>query len=94
MQFIIKVLTTNRVCIMIEFVKEWAPEDIRALRQEMGLSQAAFAERLGVTRNFVYYLERGERKVNKTYRILLDCIAAKHGDLKGKESVKHGKRNL
>jgi len=50
------------------------PDRIKNLRFEMGLSQEAFGKRLGVTRNFIYYLERGERKPSKTLQLLLDCV--------------------
>jgi len=55
-------------------MSEWMPDRIKNLRFEMGLSQEAFGKRLGVTRNFIYYLERGERKPSKTLQLLLDCV--------------------
>lgn len=55
-------------------VRDWAPEEIKELREESKLSQKAFGDLLGVTRNFIYYLERGERKPNKTLRLLLDSV--------------------
>ncbi len=70
---------------------EWNLENIKNLRAEMKLSQAAFGERLGVTRNYIYYLERGERKPNKTLMLLLDCIERER---KRERKVKHGKGNL
>jgi transcriptional regulator with XRE-family HTH domain len=44
------------------------------LREQKGLTQAAMAERLGVSRNYIYYLERGERKPSKMLCYLLDCV--------------------
>lgn len=44
----------------------------------MRLSQTAFATRLGLTRQAVYYLERGERQPSKTLRILLGFVADEH----------------
>lgn len=44
----------------------------------MELTQEFFGHALGVSRNYIYYLERGERKPNKTLRLLLDCIE-EHG---------------
>jgi DNA-binding transcriptional regulator YiaG len=74
-------------------MRGWTPEEIKRLRQAMGLTQKEFGVLLGVTRNFIYYLERGERKPSKTFKLLLECIEEKH--LTGKESEKgHGKRNL
>ena len=69
----------------------WTPQEIKELRQKMTLSQKAFADRLGITRNFVYYLERGEREPSKTLRLLLDCVANQFNENeKGKESKNHG----
>jgi len=75
---------------------KWKPEDIKAFRQSLELSQEAFAKLLGVTRNFIYYLERGERSPSQTIMLLLDCIADKQEKEKekGKEDAKHGKRHI
>ncbi len=53
----------------------------------MNLSQKAFGELLGVTRNYIYYLEKGVKEPSKTLKLLLDCIEKE----KGKEVKKHGK---
>ena len=37
---------------------------IRKLRQEMGLSQKEFGEKLGITGSFVGYLENGRKRIN------------------------------
>jgi DNA-binding transcriptional regulator YiaG len=58
-------------------MEHWSPEDIKKLREKQNLSQKAFGEFIGVSRNYVYYLERGEREPNKTLRLLLDCIEEK-----------------
>lgn len=78
-------------------MRDWTPKEIRQLRQAMGLSQKKFAEILGVTEQFIYYLERGVRIATKPFRLLLDCIAEKHlkENEKGKESEKkHGKGTI
>jgi len=49
-------------------------QEIRNLRKRMGLSQAAFAERVGMTRIYIYFLERGERAASKTLNILLNYL--------------------
>lgn len=61
-------------------------EDIKNFRERMGLTQAAFGRLIGVSRNYVYYLERGERKPSNTLKLLLDCIDEK-------EKRKGGKKN-
>jgi DNA-binding transcriptional regulator YiaG len=63
----------------------WLPDDIKTLRKALGLSQAAFAERIGVSRNYVYLLEKEVKRPSKTLRILLDMIQAQ---LKGHEQGK------
>jgi len=55
-------------------MREWTPEEIKRLKQKLKLSQKAFSNLLGVTRQYIYYLERGERLPNKTLKLLLDCV--------------------
>jgi DNA-binding XRE family transcriptional regulator len=40
--------------------------DIKDFREKMGLTQVAFRKSIKVSRSYVYYLERGERKPSKT----------------------------
>jgi len=78
-------------------MKKWRPDEIRNFRKRLGLTQGTFGDRVGVTRNFVYYLERGERLPNKTLMLLFDYIEnelREKENAKGKEVKKHGKRNL
>jgi len=58
-------------------MKEWTPKKIEELRQILNLSQTAFGDLLGITRIYVYYLEKGVKKPSKTLRLLLDCVEAK-----------------
>jgi transcriptional regulator with XRE-family HTH domain len=67
-------------------MSDWNPDRIKNLRLKKGLSQDAFGKRLGVTRNFIYYLERGERTPSKTLQLLLDCVEKENE--KGKEEKK------
>ena len=78
-------------------MKEWTPEEIRSLRQALKLSQKAFGDLIGVTRNFIYYLEKGVRTPTKSFRLLLECIKEKYlkENEKGKErDKKHGKGTI
>jgi len=59
-------------------MRKWTPEEIRELRNDMGLSQRAFSEFLGVTEQHVYYLERGMRESSQTLKLLLVCVEEKH----------------
>jgi DNA-binding transcriptional regulator YiaG len=59
-------------------MREWTPEEIRQFRESLKLSQKAFGELLGKTRNAIYYLERGEREASRTLKLLMDCIEEKH----------------
>jgi len=73
-------------------MNNWTPEEIKELRKRLGLSQAMFGKRIGITRQHVYYLERGERTASKTLMLLLDYIDKENA--KGKGDNKHGKGNL
>ncbi len=55
-------------------MKSWNDIEIKTFRKKLELSQKAFGEMLGVTRMHIYYIERGEREVSKTLKLLLDCI--------------------
>jgi transcriptional regulator with XRE-family HTH domain len=66
-------------------MKYWKPEDIKNLKKKYKLSQHSLGKLLGVSRNYIYYLERGERMPSETLKLLLDCVEEK---LKGKEVKK------
>jgi DNA-binding XRE family transcriptional regulator len=68
----------------------WTPERIKQLRASMELTQEAFALKIGVTRVYVNYLEKGVRAPNKTLCILLTCMESK-GTKKGKGGDRRGK---
>jgi|GEM_PF-1690676 DNA-binding transcriptional regulator YiaG len=55
-------------------MKDWSPQQIKKLLDRFGLSQDEFGERIGITRNDVYYLEKGVRQPSKTLKLLLDYI--------------------
>ncbi|MGD0884715.1 MAG: helix-turn-helix transcriptional regulator [Thermodesulfovibrionales bacterium] len=57
-------------------MNEWLPDDIKTLRKGLGLSQEAFGERIGVSGNYVYLLEKEVKKPSKTLKLLLDFIDA------------------
>ena len=75
-------------------MKIWKPEDIRQLRDQLGLTRAAFGELVGVTGNYIYIMERGEKKPSKTLCLLLDCIEEKKTKTKRKGGKVYGKGNL
>ena len=58
-------------------MKSWNELDIKTFRTKLKLSQKAFGELVGVTRMHIYYIERGEREVSKTLKLLLDCVEEK-----------------
>jgi DNA-binding transcriptional regulator YiaG len=66
-------------------MKTWEPEEIKIFRKALGLTQAKFADVLGVTRVYVVYLERGDRRPGKTMKRLLDCLERHNENGKGKE---------
>jgi len=54
--------------------ERWTPTKIKALRGRLGLTQAAFSERLGVSGNYIWILESGQKTPSETLRLLLDRI--------------------
>lgn len=47
-------------------------EDLRALREALGLTQKELAERLGVARNYVYLVETGKKTMSKKLDLAID----------------------
>jgi putative transcriptional regulator len=54
----------------------YSPADVKRLRDQLGMSQAVFAEALGVSRIWVQGWERGVRHPSPLARRLLDTISA------------------
>ena len=52
------------------------PSDVRRFRRQLGLSQAGFAAKVGVTANTVARWERGELGMRSTTVRLLQLLAA------------------
>ena len=76
-------------------MKQWTSKDIKNFQREYGLSQKELSDLLGVSRIHIYYLEKGVRTPSKTLRLLLDCVELQLKEKeKGKETKRHGKRNL
>lgn len=55
-------------------MKNWLPEDIKKLRAEHNLTQTSLGRLMGVTRNYIHYLEKGEIEVGTTFNLMLDQI--------------------
>jgi transcriptional regulator with XRE-family HTH domain len=72
-------------------MKEWTSKDLKALRKKYKLSQKALSNIIGVTEQYVYYLERGMRQTGKPLKLLLDYV---EGDLKKERRMRNGKRYL
>ena len=58
-------------------MKKWTPKKIRSLREKHQISQIKLGERLGVTTNYVYLLEKGVKEPSKTLTLLLNCVEEK-----------------
>lgn len=71
---------------------KWTPENIRALRKELRLSQQAFGVLIGVSRVYVGYMEGGERRPGKTMQILLDFIEEREMKKKKESDINARKR--
>ena len=54
-----------------------APDEFKALRKAAGYSQAQFARLLGLTRNTVYFWERGTTPVPKWAVLIAKILLAK-----------------
>lgn len=59
---------------------EWSPDAIKTLRKALELSQRAFGERIGVSGNYVYLLEKEVKRPSKTLRLLLDFIEGQRSE--------------
>jgi DNA-binding transcriptional regulator YiaG len=55
--------------------------DIKRLREDMGLTQAQFAERLGLDRTSVSRMETGNQKPSGSTKILLRQLAEEKGEV-------------
>jgi DNA-binding transcriptional regulator YiaG len=52
----------------------WTAKEIKALREELQLTQADFGKRLGVSGNYIWMLEAGKKKPSETLRLLFACV--------------------
>ncbi|MDA8170485.1 MAG: helix-turn-helix transcriptional regulator [Nitrospiraceae bacterium] len=64
------------------------------MREKYSLSQLALGELTGVSGNYIYLLEKGDRKPGKTLMLLLDRIEKEIGAKSKKERSGYGKRDL
>jgi DNA-binding transcriptional regulator YiaG len=58
---------------------EWTPEQVRALRARLGLSQEAFARRIGTRQQTISEWETGARRPRRMSRRLLRMVAEESG---------------
>ena len=66
--------------VAVDRVPEYDPMsavEIRALREKIGVSQAVFAQYLGVTKGLVSKWECGQKQPGKPSRIVLGIVRAK-----------------
>jgi DNA-binding XRE family transcriptional regulator len=74
-------------------MKVWTPEEIKAFRKRYKFYQRELASLLGVTREYVIFLEKGVRTPSKTLTLFLDCLSRQLKE-KGKGVKKNGNRHL
>lgn len=67
-------LTTLTLLGIVTTMKNWTKAEIREFRTRLKLSQAKFGELVGTSGNYIFLLERGDRKPGKTLKILLNYI--------------------
>lgn len=70
-------LTSPNIVRYNNIMKKWTSKDLKTLRKKYKLSQKALGDLLGVSEQYVYYLERGAREPSKSLRLLLDCVEEK-----------------
>ena len=58
-------------------MKDWNPKEIKELRIRYKFKQHELANLLGVSRQYIVYLEKGVRTSGKPLRLLLDCVEEK-----------------
>lgn len=75
-------------------VKTWTRKEIKELRTSYDLSQPALGKLTGVSGNYIYLLERGDRKPGRTLMLLLDRIKKEMEMKTKKERRRDGKRDL
>ena len=57
-------------------MKQWTSNDLKTLRKKYKFSQRALGDLIGVTEQYVYYLERGMRTTGKPLKLLLNYVEA------------------
>ncbi len=73
-------------------MKAWTPKEVRELRKRYKLSKAKLGELIGVSKNYIYYLEKGERTPSKTVQIVLGFVEKQlQENEKGKGGKNHGR---
>jgi DNA-binding transcriptional regulator YiaG len=55
-------------------MKEWRPEEIKTFRQKLKMTQKAFGDMVGTSGNYIWMLERGDRRASRTLKILLSYL--------------------
>ena len=55
-------------------MSKWTNEKVKSLRKELNLSQNKFGEHPGVTENYIYLLEFGQKTPGRILELLLDCV--------------------
>ena len=73
----------------------WSPERLRTMRTRFKISQIRLGDLVGVSGNYIYMLEGGDRKPSRMLCLLLDRIEKELiANEKEKEESKNGKRDL
>ncbi len=63
------------------------PKELKAIRAQLGFSQADLARALGVSRAAVCYWEKGKRKIDNVLVLALEHL------LEHRKEARHGKRS-
>jgi len=59
--------------------KAWTPEQIRAFRVKLKLTQRELGARMGVTNRYICMLEKNMKKPGTMFKLFLDCLERQEG---------------
>ena len=59
--------------------RDLTPEKLKSIRDRLGLTQAALAEKLGLSRDQVSSMEQGRREIARITQLAIEHLSCKPG---------------